>query len=179
LVASRTAWRLAGDPGVKYIPRDVSPAGYFLERLDRAAGTALFRDCPAAWLLFYGKYRPEGPLPRHMRPGEFERLKAMLPRLEFRTISLGAFLASPEASAFDAWSLSDFSSYATPEQHAALWQRLARTLPPGGSVCERRFLVKLEPPPIATLALDRALAAALDATDRSFVYDFNVVRKLV
>jgi S-adenosylmethionine-diacylglycerol 3-amino-3-carboxypropyl transferase len=113
-----------------------------------------------------------------MQPGAFERLKAMLPRLELRTISLEAFLASPEASAFDAWSLSDFSSYATPEQDAALWRKLARALPPGGSVCERRFLVKLEPPPIEKLALDRPLAAALDATDRSFVYDFNVVRKL-
>jgi hypothetical protein len=39
--------------------------------------------------------------------------------------------------------------------------------------------VKLEPPPIEKLALDRRLAAMLDATDRSFVYDFNVVRKLV
>ncbi len=176
LVASRSAWRFAGDPGVKFIPPGISPAEYFLERLDRAAASVLFRDCPAAWLLFYGRYPAEGPLPRHMQPNEFERLKALLPRLEFRTIGLEAFLASPEASRFDAWSLSDFSSYATHAQHAAIWRQLARVLPPGAAVCERRFLVKFEPEGIAPLKLDRALAAALDAADRSFVYDFNVAR---
>ncbi len=177
LVASRTAWRIAGDPGVKYIPPDVSPGSYFLDRLDRAAATALLRDCPAAWLVFYGKYPANGPLPRHMQPGEFERLQALLPRLELRTIGLEAFLDSPDAPSFDAWSLSDFSSYTTPAQHAAIWRKLARILPPGASVCERRFLVKLEPQGIETLRLDRALAAELDAADRSFVYDFNVVRR--
>lgn len=178
LVASRTAWSIAGDPGVKHIPPNVSPAGHLLEQLDRAAATSLFRDCPAAWLLFYGKYPVEGPLPRHMRPGEFERLKSLLPRLELRTVGLVTFLDSPDAAAFDAWSLSDFSSYTTPAQHAALWRKLARILSPGARVCERRFLVKLEPEGIETLQLDRNLAAELDATDRSFVYDFNVVRRV-
>lgn len=176
LVASRTAWRIAGDPGVKYIPRSVSPAAYFLERLDRAAATALLRDCPAAWLLFYGRYRAEGPLPRHMQPGAFARLKSLLPRLELRTISLDAFLDTPDAAAFDAWSLSDFSSYTTPAQHAAIWRKLARIAPPGAAVCERRFLVKLQPEGIEPMKLDRALAAELDSADRSFVYDFNVAR---
>lgn len=177
LAASRTAWRLAGDPGVKYIPPGVSPAAYFFDCLDRAAATVLLRDCPAAWLLFYGKYRAEGPLPRHMQPNEFVRLKTLLPRLSLRTIGLEEFLASHEASEFDAWSLSDFSSYATQAQHAAIWRKLARVLPPGAAVCERRFLVKFEPEGIAPLKLDRALAAELAASDRSFVYDFNVARR--
>jgi S-adenosylmethionine-diacylglycerol 3-amino-3-carboxypropyl transferase len=112
-----------------------------------------------------------------MRAGEFERLKSMLPRLELRTISLEAFLETPEAAEFDAWSLSDFSSYSTAQQHEAIWRTLAQTLPPGATVCERRFLVKLEPKSIGAMRLDRSLAAALDATDRSFVYDFNVARK--
>jgi hypothetical protein len=48
----------------------------------------------------------------------------------------------------------------------------------GSMRIETRTVRALEPQGLEMLQLDRAVAARLDADDRSFVYDFNVVRRV-
>ncbi|GEM_PF-26992 len=175
----RSTWKyVLREPGIERIDPGMDIAAHFAELFDRCAERHLFRETPYLYLLFYGRYDPEGPFPAHLSAAGFETIRERLDRLTLVTESLSTLLARDTAG-FDAFSLSDVSSYAPPAEHRAIWEAVARSARPGARVCERYFLADgagddVLPPGFVR---DPALEARLRADDAAFIYRFLCARK--
>lgn len=174
VVTARTVWKhVLRDPGFyRHVPPEVDVAATLGAYLARAARTVIFRESAFTTLLFYGAYRPGGPLPLHLERAHYESLQRYAGRVRVVTGNLLGVLAQTDTR-FSAFSLSDIASYTDPATYAQLWEAVARTATPGARVCERQFLVQRDAAPEAAgLVRDRALEATLQRTDRSLFYAF-------
>lgn len=161
------------------------PAGEFLppprevgERLAAdfadAAGRHLFRESDFAMLIFRGALDPEGGLPVHLRPENFARLRARLPRI--RVVEGGLTdLDRLGIGEVEGFSLSDFGSYCSAEAYAACWRGIRAAAVPGARYCERIFMNDLALP-FADITEDRALSDRLTRADASIIYRIRAGR---
>ena len=174
-ISQRWLWRyVLREPGVVNVPADFDVAGYLHARFAHVARTRLFRDTPYLSLMLSGRYDPAGALPLHLSPEHYETIKARLDRITIVTQDLAALLEEPESrGAYDAFSVSDFSSYATPSLHERIWRGLERSARPGARVCERQFLVKHQTSTRGQR--DEVLAERLQDEDGAFIYSFICV----
>ena len=144
MVFNRFLWTsIIREPGAKLIDHQFDVACYLYDCLDRLAQHSLLRENPYANLLFYGRYTEQCELPLHLRVEHFQLVKQQLDKLEVITAPLDEFLSS-RANQFDAFSLSDFSSYAPAAVYDKIWQSVAFAGKPHARFCERFFLVKRE-----------------------------------
>jgi S-adenosylmethionine-diacylglycerol 3-amino-3-carboxypropyl transferase len=170
LLGQRAVWRwVLRDPGVALIDPTFSLDGYLLERFRAVVETTLLRDSAYASLVFFGRH--DYALPLHVSARYFERLRARADRVRVVQGSLEAHLMEAGAGAYDAFSLSDFGSYATAAEHTRVWRAVARAARPGARACERWFMVAHEPPP-DVLTRDPELERRLERHDDAFVYRF-------
>ncbi len=174
VIGSRFFWRtVLREPGVKFIPKDFSLGEYFFERMRQASGSTMFRDSPFAWLMFRGHFDPEVALPPHLQRDNYELQREGLERVQIVTDSLASYLSRADSGCFDAFSLSDFSSYADEAAYSAVWQGVVARSAPGARFCERQLCVKRRPETVVTrLARDGRLEAHLDLADDSMFYTF-------
>lgn len=170
LLGQRMLWRwVLREPGVAFIDPAFSLDGYLLERFRAVVETTLLRDSAYASLVFFGRH--DYALPMHVSARHFDRLKARAHRVRVVHGALQTHLAEVGAAHYDAFSLSDFGSYASPAEHASVWRAVARAARPGARACERWFMVG-HAPPADVLERDRALEQQLERSDDAFVYRF-------
>ena len=180
LLSIRGLWRyVAREPGIAFVAPDFDIADYVATRFDHAARTIKFRDSPFAWLMMSGSY-PTDVRPPYLSETGFAAIAARIDRVTFETAPVQDYLGACAPAAFDAASLSDYSSYCDIDVQRDLWADLSRAMAPGGRVCERKFFNKSggDLPAAAGFRRDPALEAQLHASDRAFFYSFVVAEKL-
>ena len=175
-LALRPLWRWGlREPGIAFVPREFDMANYAKSRFDHAARQLHLGQLPFAWMLLTGAYRPDV-LPAYLTEAGHALIRERIGRLTLRTESLQSAIAAPDAEAFDAASLSDYSSYCDLDAQRAVWRDLARVMRAGGRVCERKFFNKTgaDLPTSFGFARDRALEELLNERDGAFFYSFVV-----
>lgn len=177
LIANQFLWKhVVREPGAKLIPSSFDVYAYMKARLDHMGTRFDLKTNHYAHLMLRGKYSPPCVLPHHLRPENFELIKQNIDKIEVVTASLTDYLAETKEQ-FNAFSLSDFSSYAPPEIYQQIWQGVAETAAPQARVCERQFLVKRSPENhCPTLKRDAELEKKLNEEDEAYIYTFCVGR---
>ncbi|NIO16345.1 MAG: DUF3419 family protein [Deltaproteobacteria bacterium] len=177
-ISTRLTWRYGlGDPGFyRHLPDTFSIYRYLNNRFRVASENFLLRESPFATLLFYGRYNPEGFLPPYLQKQNFQVMRDNVGSIEIVTDSLLDFLEKAGISSFSKYSLSDFASYTSDEEHKKTWEEVVRTASKGARVCERQSLVKRELPGEAApfVRREKELEAELEMTDTSMFYTFVV-----
>jgi len=173
---------LLREPGLQYINRDVSPSTYLQNRFQQAASEFLLRESPWVCALAHGRITATGPLPLHLQEENFSILQDRIDSIRVVTASLFEYLQQQKDSGgepFQAFSLSDFSSYATEQEFTDIWEAMLSCADAGARICERRFLVEYRLPATveSEVTVDHALGEQLSREDRSVVYSFLVARK--
>ncbi|MEM8713487.1 MAG: DUF3419 family protein, partial [Planctomycetota bacterium] len=175
---SRAVWKyVLREPGIERIDPELDIARTLGERFDRCARTRLFRDTPYLYLLLRGRYDERGPFPDHLSESHFEAVRTELGRLRIVCSSLAPFLEEHEER-FDAFSLSDVSSYADAAEHRRIWSAVIGSARPGARVCERYFLSggaesELDALFAGRFCRDTALEERLESEDDTFLYRFR------
>jgi S-adenosylmethionine-diacylglycerol 3-amino-3-carboxypropyl transferase len=168
-IARDLVWRWAmREPAGAFLPGAQEVGARLEADFARASRSFLLRESDAATLALRGRHFAGGALPVHMRTGNFERVKAGLPRLQVIEGGL-ADLAGLGAGVCDGFSLSDFGSYCGPEDYAACWRGILSVTAPGARFCERIFMNPMTPPG-PRVSVDAALSDALSASDKSIIY---------
>jgi S-adenosylmethionine:diacylglycerol 3-amino-3-carboxypropyl transferase len=177
-VSSRIMWRyIFGDPGFyQYVPDKFSIFNYFVNRFNAGFEHLLVNESPFVSLLFWGKYDEEKALPLYLQKKYYKTLKERLSCVQVVTKSLVDYLIGCEENRFNAYSLSDFTSYTNFKEYEIVWQRIVRTALDGARACERQFLVKREIPLAVKSNVTRieSLENELTRTDDSLFYTFIV-----
>lgn len=171
----RFVWNhLLQEPGIRFVPERFSISDYLIDCFNKGARNTLFRCSPFAWLIFYGRYDPEQALPPHLQRQNFGRLRRALDRIHTVTDSLESYLACPSSGEFNAFSLSDFSSYADETAYRAVWSGVLERASHDARFCERQFCVKRQPLNWFADRITREpqLEEELEKEDNSFMYSF-------
>lgn len=170
----RWVWKyLLKEPGIDLIDKDLHIGHYINERLAHIIRHQDVKSNPFLNLIVFGKYS-ELSLPLHLQPQHFEKIKQSIHLIEPVTMPLDAFLTS-NPDTIDAFSISDFSSYADQTQYQAIWRSIMLAANNGARVCERFFLVNYQPENIEGVTIERnkQLEDKLLNDDHSFIYSFN------
>ncbi|NIA07821.1 MAG: DUF3419 family protein [Actinobacteria bacterium] len=149
-------------------------AGFFFESMRSCLRTHLFSDCFQLKLFTEGRLKKNGPLPFHLESGHYETIRRRLDRLSFRYSEIGSFLDSEPAGSFDAFSLSDLSSYLSSDQLVDLLAGVERTASDGALICLREYIAPVDPRVAwpKSLKRDAQLEAKLSRMDRVLGYTF-------
>ena len=170
----RWIWKyLLKEPGIDLIDSDLHIGQYIHERLAHIIRHQEVKSNPFLNLIVFGKYN-EFSLPLHLQPQYFEKIKQSIHLIEPVTMPLDTFLKS-NPNTIDAFSISDFSSYADQTQYQAIWRSIMFAAKNGARVCERFFLVNYQPENIdgVTIEKNKYLEDKLLNEDHSFIYSFN------
>jgi len=179
ILAIRPLWRwVLDEPGIAFIPKDFDMTAYARAQFDHAAHNLHLRQLPFAWLLLKGSYHPDI-LPLYLTKEGHTLIRSRISRLKLHTASLQQTVAATEAQIFDAISLSDYSSYCDVAEQDKVWRNLARHLPTGGRVAERKFFNKtgMELPDNIGFKRQNSLEQQLNANDGAWFYTFVVAVK--
>ncbi|MFK7827524.1 MAG: DUF3419 family protein [Oligoflexales bacterium] len=175
LFSRRFVWKyLLKEPGIEFVPASMNIYWYMYDRFEHCARSFLLKDTPYAHLLLWGHYCKES-LPLHLRPENFPIIKTHIDSLKLQTGSLLDFLHTDSAkNNFSAFSLSDFSSYASPDLYYQIWDGVINASKEGAKACERQFLVKYDPRQIFPMRLKRDTDSEenLFKKDDTFIYSF-------
>ena len=145
--------------------------------LTRAASQHLFRSNAFLNLVLYGRYRCEEALPFYLQRSQFAKIKYSSTQVDFHTASLLAFLSTSACPEFDAFSLSNFSSYTSEEDYRRTWEKIVSKAKPRARFCERQFLVSRQLEDYVTgdsLTRDREMERLLELTDSTLFYKFLI-----
>ncbi|WP_299455374.1 DUF3419 family protein [uncultured Microscilla sp.] len=175
IISNQFLWKyVVREPGARLIPTGFNVYDYMKARLDHMGNNFDLKTNHYAHLMLRGKYSPPCVLPHHLRPENFDLIKKNIHKIEIVTASLINYLAETPYQ-FNAFSLSDFSSYAPPEAYQHIWQRVARVAAPQARFCERQFLVKRNPEThCPTLKRNAWLEKRLNEKDEAYIYTFCV-----
>jgi len=168
---------LLKDPGFYlHVSSDFQVYRYLTHRFRVAATNVLFRESPFAELLFYGRLSQA--LPEYLRPENYSHLRESLSAVRMVTGSLSEYIASVNGERFDAFSLSDISSYTEASGYGEIWNGITRISRHNSRICERQFLVKRDLPPVVKhhFIQDTALQDELNRSDGSIFYTLNIYR---
>jgi S-adenosylmethionine-diacylglycerol 3-amino-3-carboxypropyl transferase len=174
-ISNRFLWvYIIREPGAKLIPKTFDVYSYMKGRLDYLANTYLLKENHYANLLFNGKYIESCILPHHLREENFELIKNNVDKIEIVTGSLVEYLTEHK-NQITAFSLSDFSSYASEEFYGHIWQNVIDAAADNAKFCERFFLVKKNPQEhFAELKRNHLLEEKLYKEDETAIYTFCV-----
>lgn len=160
------------EPGAKLIPRNFAIDKHLLARLDHLSKSFLLRKNHFANLIFLGHYGEACVLPPHLQKKNFDVIKANLHRIEIVNNSLERFLAL-HVNEIDAFSLSDFASYAQESVFRSIWEKIVQAAKPNAKFCERQFLVKRETHAyFNNVKRNAPFEQHLENSDGSFIYSF-------
>jgi S-adenosylmethionine-diacylglycerol 3-amino-3-carboxypropyl transferase len=169
----------SGDPGFyRYVPEDIALHHAIYDRVHRYFWNHLARENAVLQLVFFGRYVYEPALPFYLNAATFERTKAALDHVHIETITatVDDALDYGAAEAFDAFSISDISSYLDDDAHARLFERVVRSARAGAVLCSRSNIHHraLTPEVARRIARDTALEQQLAIDDHSCVHEFLV-----
>jgi S-adenosylmethionine-diacylglycerol 3-amino-3-carboxypropyl transferase len=171
----------SGDPGFyRYVPTDIALHRAIYDRIYGYFWNHLARENPLMQIVFFGRYVYEPALPIYLNAATYERTKAALEHVHIETITATVHDAldygAPQA--FDAFSISDISSYLDDAAHHQLFERVLGAARPGAVLCSRS---NIHHRPLAAehaqrVARDPALERQLAIDDHSCVHEFLVGR---
>lgn len=170
----RWVWKyLLKEPGIDLIDSNLHIGHYIHQRLEHTISTQMAINNPFLNLIIFGKYNSQC-LPLHLQEQYFEKIKASIDTIQPMTMPLEECLKA-HPNSIDAFSISDFSSYANPQQYKAIWQSIMIAGKDKARVCERFFLVNYHPETLEGINIKRnkALEEKLRQEDHSFIYSFN------
>ncbi|TAE50403.1 MAG: DUF3419 family protein [Bacteroidetes bacterium] len=173
LISRRWLWRyVLKEPGVQFIPARMDLGAILYHRFDAFAHRCLLRESDFAVLMFWGKYQPQYALPLYLQEQHLETMRQEAGRISAVTAPLDSYLKTPSAGLFDAFSLSDFSSYADIDSYKRTWHEVVSAAAPNARFCERQFLVPHAIPPelAPRVTCDEHLSRQLTDSDKSFIY---------
>ncbi|WP_435357122.1 DUF3419 family protein [Emticicia sp. SJ17W-69] len=179
IISNRFLWtKIVREPGALLIPKEFDIYEYMRSRMYYMANNHLLRTNHFANLLFYGEYKPDCLLPIHLREENFEIIKNQVDKIEIITDSLLNVLDNQKlVGSVNAYSLSDFSSYADAEMYNEIWGKIVKNTTNEIKFCERFFLVKREPEKLSNLIeRNNVLEKQLYDEDLSAIYTFCVGR---
>lgn len=180
LACRRTMLRLfSGDPGFyRYVPREVALHRAIYGGVMEHFRHRLARDNPLMQLVFFGRWIREQALPIYLNAATYAQVQAALQttRVIQVTSLAGEALAGSRGEPFDAFSLSDISSYLDDTQHARLFDDVLAAARPGARLCSRSNIHHrpLTAKHAAQVTRDRALEDDLAIADHSCVHRFIV-----
>lgn len=179
VVRGRSYWRWLFHPlGVAVALQDPSflrsteghVGSYLYGRMLDFASRRLLRESFLLHLIYFGRYDPDGALPRWLQPEGAERTRKHLDRLELRCATLEAIAPQVAQSAPLCWSLSDVSAWMSAAHFETLLARLVSVSPPGSRLCWRHLAAQWPTPVLPRLEPDEELARAVEAVDTSVFY---------
>jgi S-adenosylmethionine-diacylglycerol 3-amino-3-carboxypropyl transferase len=179
-VARRWVLQLfSGDPGFyRYVPKEIPLHRTIYERVHRYFWHHLARENSLLQIVFFGRYIYEPALPIYLNATTFHRVKAALEGVRIETITAmvddALDYAGPEA--FDAFSLSDISSYLDDGAHHYLFERAIRSARRGAKICSRSNLYHrpLAPEHARRIRRDAEVERDFTRDDHSCVHEFLV-----
>ncbi|HVU01976.1 MAG TPA: DUF3419 family protein [Polyangiaceae bacterium] len=169
----------SGDPGFfQYLPQELPLHRELYRRIHDYLRDNLLRENSLLQIVFFGRYVWEPGLPVYLNVKTYDAARAALSeaRIEIRTAMVDAALESEKRGRFDAYSLSDISSYLDDGAHHRLFESVMSSAAPGARLVSRS---NIHHRPLATehsarLTRDRVLERALSARDHSCVHEFVV-----
>jgi S-adenosylmethionine:diacylglycerol 3-amino-3-carboxypropyl transferase len=169
----------SGDPGFyRNVPPEVRLHRAIYDGMLQHFQSHLARDNPVFQFVFFGRWIYEPALPAYLNAKTYERVKAALDnvRLVTLTTTVNHALAEAGPRAFDAFSLSDITSYLDEDANRVLFDEVFDAARPGAKVCARSNLHhrKLPPEHEKRLRRDRALEEQLSIDDHSCMHKFLV-----
>jgi S-adenosylmethionine-diacylglycerol 3-amino-3-carboxypropyl transferase len=172
---------LSGDPGFfRYLPPELPLHEVLYSRIHDYLREHPLRENPVLQLVFFGKYVWEPALPVYLHAESYDRVQAALreTEIEIVTSTVDRALADHGGDGFDAFSLSDISSYLDRDAHHTLFERVLSSANASARVCSRSNIYHrpLAPEHAARLERDRALERTLGSADHACVHEFVVGR---
>jgi S-adenosylmethionine-diacylglycerol 3-amino-3-carboxypropyl transferase len=169
----------SGDPGFyRYVPEHIPLHRAIYDRVHQYFWNHLARENALLQLVFFGRYVYEPALPIYLNAATYERTRAALERVQIETITarVDDALEYGASEPFDAFSLSDISSYLDDEAHARLFERVLRAARPGAALCSRSNIHHrpLQAQQARRIERDTALEHQLAVDDHSCVHEFLV-----
>jgi S-adenosylmethionine-diacylglycerol 3-amino-3-carboxypropyl transferase len=169
----------SGDPGFyRYVPEEIALHRVIFDGMLDHFSHHLARHNPLMQLVFFGRFIHEDALPIYLNATTFDRVKDALEhvRLVTLTSTVNHALAEAGPAAFDAFSLSDVSSYLDDVAHAQLFADVLVAARPGAKLVSRSNIHHraLLPEHERGLVRDRALERELAVADHSCVHKFLV-----
>jgi S-adenosylmethionine-diacylglycerol 3-amino-3-carboxypropyl transferase len=169
--------RLSGDPGFyTSLPADLCLHKVLYNRVFDYLRQHRLRDNPLLQIVFYGRYVWEPALPIYLHAETFASVRRCLAevKIDIVTGTMAEVLAARRG--FDAFSLSDISSYLSSEECHKLFERVLRNARPGARICSRANIYHR---PLAAeharrLVRNQALERDLALHDHSCVHEFVV-----
>lgn len=173
IISNRFLWiYIVREPGAKLISKEFNVYIYMKHRLDHLANNFQIRENHYANLLFNGYYRNSCNLPHHLRRENFEIVKTNIGKIEVVTIGLSEFLQNKKDE-ISAFSLSDFSSYASEDIYDSIWEKIIYAASDNAKFCERFFLVKKNPEKtFNAISRNHSLEEKLLHEDQTAIYSF-------
>lgn len=156
---------------------DIDVAGWLWRRLQWVATELPTRGNFYLERFLRGGLRDIDVGPPYLRPRNYDRLRALVPRVEVVNEGLERYLEAAPRGVLGAAALSDVFEYMSDDAAGQLFLRLAEVLRPGGRLAFWNLFVRRRPRrPIARLRSMPALSRALWERDRSWFYRaFHVV----
>jgi S-adenosylmethionine-diacylglycerol 3-amino-3-carboxypropyl transferase len=169
----------SGDPGFfRYLPPELPLHSTLYDRIFGYLRENLLRDNALLQLVFFGRYVWEPALPIYLHEETFDDVKRALAdvTLEIVTATVEEALVGKGESEFDAFSLSDISSYLDDGAHHRLFAAVLDTAAPGARVCSRSNLYHRALSSEHAERLERAdeIERELRARDHACVHEFFV-----
>jgi S-adenosylmethionine-diacylglycerol 3-amino-3-carboxypropyl transferase len=169
----------SGDPGFyRYVPPEVALHKEIYAGMLAHFDQHLARHNPLMQLVFFGRFIHEAALPHYLNAASYEGVKAALERVKLITLTstVNDALERAGSRAFDAFSLSDISSYLDDRAHAQLFAATLSAARPGARLCSRSNIHHrpLLPEHASRIARDRELERELAIADHSCVHKFLI-----
>jgi S-adenosylmethionine-diacylglycerol 3-amino-3-carboxypropyl transferase len=169
----------SGDPGFyRYVPEEIALHRAIYDRVYGYFWNHLARENPLMQIVFFGRYVYEPALPIYLNAASYERTKAALEHVHIETVTATVHdaLDYGASKAFDAFSISDISSYLDDAAHHHLFERVVQAARPGAILCSRS---NIHHRPLAAehaqrIRRDPALEQGLAIDDHSCVHEFLV-----
>lgn len=172
MLSWRWLWKYVfKEPGIDYVAEEFDISNYMLARLNHAIQHVYLRQSAFFWLMWTGQYQEA--LPVNLSAEHFAIIKQRIDRIEIVHDSLIDYLSHNDKT-FDAFSLSDFSSYSDRQQNHRTWQAVVKSANHGAKVLARKFLVHHPLPHdiVERVTCDKALENHLEHTDDACLYSF-------
>lgn len=171
----------SGDPGFyRYVPEHVALHRVIYAGVIEHFTHHLARNNALMQLVFFGRFIHEPALPAYLNEATYPRVREALAavQLSIRTATINEAITEAGPSAFDAFSLSDISSYLDDAAHDRLFEDTLTAARDGAIVCSRSNIHHrpLRPEHEARLTRDREFERELAIADHSCVHKFVIGR---
>ncbi len=172
---------LSGDPGFyRNLPPDMPLHEVLYDRVHGHLKYNVLRDNPFLQMVFFGRYVFEDVLPIYLNAATYDRVRAALAEVKLDIITSMATDAIQETAGdgYDAFSISDISSYLDEGPHFDLFETVLGAAAPHARLCSRANIYHrpLAPAHARRIERDPALERKLSRHDHATVHEFVVGR---